>query len=111
MTIRSPNELLRQPAAPVEGIMRRGLLVAGLGFRGPRMPGLKPPRGRSTTGCHPPCWPADRRLTIAVIADLYAGGPNMGLERVSRVVDSANGPGCDLVVLLGDYFATPPLRR
>jgi len=54
----------------------------------------------------PPGWPADRRLTIAVIADLHAGGPNMGLERVRQVVDSANMLGCDLVVLLGDYFAT-----
>jgi predicted MPP superfamily phosphohydrolase len=54
----------------------------------------------------PPDWPADRRLTIAVIADLHAGGPNMGLDRVRQVVDSANVLGCDLVVLLGDYFAT-----
>jgi len=51
-------------------------------------------------------WPAGRRLTIAVIADLHAGGPNLGLARVERVVDTANALGCDLVVLLGDFFAT-----
>ena len=54
----------------------------------------------------PPGWPARQRLTIAVIADLHAGGPNMGLERVRQVVDAANTLGCDLTVLLGDYFAT-----
>lgn len=54
----------------------------------------------------PPNWPAGQRLSIAVIADLHAGGPNMVLERVAAVVDAANALGCDLVVLLGDYFAT-----
>jgi predicted MPP superfamily phosphohydrolase len=53
-----------------------------------------------------PGWPADRRLAVAVIADLHAGGPNMGLERVRRVVDAANRLRPDLAVLLGDYFAT-----
>jgi predicted MPP superfamily phosphohydrolase len=116
MTIRSPSELLRQPAAPVEGITRRGLLMAGLGLSGAALalPGTAAYAGmEAATGLvvtdyrmSPPGWPADRRLTIAVIADLHAGGPNMGLERVSQVVDSANGLGCDLVVLLGDYFAT-----
>lgn len=54
----------------------------------------------------PPGWPAGRRLSIAVISDLHAGGPNMGIERVRRVVDAANALAADLVVLLGDYFAT-----
>jgi predicted MPP superfamily phosphohydrolase len=54
----------------------------------------------------PPGWPARQRLTIAVIADLHAGGPNMGIVRVRQVVDAANRLGCDLTVLLGDFFAT-----
>jgi uncharacterized protein len=55
---------------------------------------------------HPPSWPQRRRLTITVIADLHAGGPNMGLVRVEEVVAAANLLKSDLVVLLGDYFAT-----
>ena len=47
-----------------------------------------------------------RRLTIAVIADLHAGGPNMGLARVAQVVDAANTLQSDLIVMFGDYFAT-----
>jgi hypothetical protein len=54
----------------------------------------------------PPRWPAGQRLSIAVIADLHAGGPNMGLRRVEEVVEVTNSLKADLVVLLGDYFAT-----
>jgi predicted MPP superfamily phosphohydrolase len=54
----------------------------------------------------PPGWPDAHRLSITVIADLHAGGPNMGLARVRQVVDGANALGSDLVVILGDYFAT-----
>ncbi len=60
------------------------------------------------TGYRPvlPNWPTGQRLTIAVIADLHAGGPNMGIGRVRQVVDTANSLGCDLIVLLGDYLAS-----
>lgn len=54
----------------------------------------------------PPGWPADHRLTVTVIADLHAGGPNMGLARVRHVVDAANALKSDIIFLLGDYFAT-----
>ena len=54
----------------------------------------------------PPGWPADRRLSIAVIADLHAGGPDMQLPHVRRVVDTANRLRPDLVVLLGDFIAS-----
>jgi predicted MPP superfamily phosphohydrolase len=54
----------------------------------------------------PPAWRAGHRLSVTVIADLHAGGPNMGLERIRDVVDTANLQKSDLVVLLGDYFAT-----
>jgi predicted MPP superfamily phosphohydrolase len=53
----------------------------------------------------PPGWPAGLRLSIAVIADLHAGGPNMGHTRVRRVVDAANALSPDLTLLLGDYVA------
>jgi hypothetical protein len=43
---------------------------------------------------------------MTVIADLHAGGPNMGLARVRQVVDAGNALGSDLIVIMGDYFAT-----
>jgi len=54
----------------------------------------------------PSGWPADRKLSIAVIADLHAGGPDMQLPHVRRVVDTANRLRPDLVVLLGDFIAS-----
>jgi uncharacterized protein len=50
-------------------------------------------------------WPAGRRLTITVIADLHAGGPDMLVPHVREVVDTANALNSDLIVLLGDYEA------
>ena len=55
---------------------------------------------------NPPHWPKGQRLSIAVVADLHAAGPNMGVARVREVVDATNAQGCDLIVLLGDFFAT-----
>jgi uncharacterized protein len=48
-------------------------------------------------------WPIGHKLSITVIADLHAGGPNMTLPHVQRVVDTANRLQSDLIVLLGDY--------
>jgi uncharacterized protein len=53
----------------------------------------------------PPRWPARRKLSITVIADLHAGGPDMTLPHVKRVVDTAQELQSDLVVLLGDFKA------
>ena len=53
----------------------------------------------------PPRWPAGRKLTVTVIADLHAGGPDMTLPHVQRVVDAAQALRSDLVVLLGDFKA------
>ena len=53
----------------------------------------------------PPGWPADHRLTITVIADLHAGGPDMTLRHVQHVVDTAQALRSDLIVLLGDFKA------
>ena len=50
-------------------------------------------------------WPAGRGLSITVIADLHAGGPDMLLPHVRHVVDTANALRSDLIVLLGDYAA------
>ena len=53
-----------------------------------------------------PRWTSGQRLTITVIADLHAGGPNMRVEKIRQIVDTANALNSDIVVLLGDYFAT-----
>jgi predicted MPP superfamily phosphohydrolase len=57
-------------------------------------------------GLTPPRWPAGHRRTITVIADLHAGGPNMGLAHIRQIVDVANLLKSDVTVLLGDYIAT-----
>jgi predicted MPP superfamily phosphohydrolase len=54
----------------------------------------------------PPRWPAGQRLSINVIADLHAGGPNMTERHIEHIVEIANLEPADLVLLLGDYFAT-----
>ena len=112
MTIVHPRVL----APPPLKMTRRGLLTRGLALTG--MAGVL---GASTTAYAaaeanglvvtdyapvPRNWPAGRRLTITVIADIHAGGPNMGLARVREVVDTAIALNSDLVVILGDYFAT-----
>ena len=96
-------------------ITRRGL-VTGLGVAGLSASSLAAyaagvePLGLRTTRYRltPPGWPADRRLSIAVIADLHAGGPNMGVEQIRNIVEAAQAERADLIVLLGDYFATHP---
>ena len=102
---------------PKTGLTRRRLLATGLGITGAA--GLIP----AGTGAYaafeaahdlnvtlysplPQNWPMTHRLSISVIADLHAGGPNMGIARVRQVVDAANALGSDLIVILGDYFAT-----
>jgi predicted MPP superfamily phosphohydrolase len=116
MTVDAPSAFV--PPKPASGgLTRRGLIKTGLGLTGLAgivLPGtaayaaMEAANGLSITDYRltPPGWPSGQRLTIAVIADLHAGGPNMGATRVRQVVDAANTLACDLVVLLGDYFAT-----
>ena len=54
----------------------------------------------------PAVWPESHRLSITVVADLHSGGPNMGIARVAQVVDAAQALNSDLIVVLGDFFAT-----
>jgi predicted MPP superfamily phosphohydrolase len=117
MITNSPRAFV--PAMPPQrrGVTRRSLLKTSLGLTG--IAGLVLP-GTAAYGAVeaadglvitdyrpvPPNWPDSHRLTITVIADLHAGGPNMGIERVRQVVDAGNALASDLVVILGDYFAT-----
>ncbi len=116
MTVDAPRAFV--PPKPTSGgLSRRGLIKTGLGLTGLAgivLPGgaayaaMEAANGLSITEYRltPPGWSSGQRLTIAVIADLHAGGPNMGAARVRQVVDAANTLACDLVVLLGDYVAT-----
>ena len=117
MTISAPHSLVRPLPPAARGLSRRSLLKSGLGLTGVAglmLPGtgayaaMEAATGLAITDYAPvpPAWPDRHRLTITVIADLHAGGPNMGLERVVQVVDAGNALGSDLVVILGDYFAT-----
>ena len=116
MTIQNARDSLMRPQPLRTGVTRRGLIKAGLGMAGA---GLLVPSTAAyaaveaahdliVTGykLNPPGWRAGHRMTITVIADLHAGGPNMGLARVREVVEAAQALNGDLIVVLGDYFAT-----
>jgi uncharacterized protein len=53
----------------------------------------------------PPGWPEGLNLRIAVLADIHVGEPYMPVSRVEEIVETANGLGADMTVLLGDYVA------
>lgn len=116
MTIDAPSRFVPAPP-PSRRITRRGLLKTGLGLAGAGaiiVPGTTAYAAMEAANSlvitdytlRPPGWRAGQRLTITAIADIHAGGPNMGVERVRQVVDAANALSSDLIVLLGDYFAT-----
>jgi uncharacterized protein len=94
-------------------VTRRNLLAGGAGFIGLSAAGtaayaaaVEPQRLVVTPyTLQPRGWPAGRKLSITVIADLHAGGPDMPLVNVQRIVDTANALKSDLIVLLGDYIA------
>lgn len=112
MLTRNPSDSL-----PPQRLTRRRLLKSGIlltGAAGLVMPGTaayaaaQAATDLDVTDYRPtlPNWPGGHRLSITVIADLHAGGPNMGLARVREVVDAAQSLNSDLIVILGDYFAT-----
>ncbi len=113
MTIETTGEFALS-GAPRRGISRRGVIKGGLGVAGLVLPATgayaadEAARNLIVTDYRltPPGWRQGHRLTITIIADLHAGGPNMGLERVAQVVDAGNALGSDLIVVLGDFFAT-----
>jgi len=115
MVIRTANELFPPPRAA--GLTRRRLLKGGFfasGLAGIAMPGTAAYAAAQAADdlviteyrLVPPNWPDSHRLSITVVADLHAGGPNMGIARVRQVVDAAQALHSDLIVILGDYFAT-----
>src|SRR5258708_20451937 len=113
MTISDPTAFVSpQPRM----LTRRGLIKGGLGLAGAGAVFLPTGAYAALQAAHelvitdyrlsPPAWRKGQPLTITVVADLHAGGPNMGVERVRQVVEAANELGSDLTVVLGDFFAT-----
>ena len=104
-----------QPVAPAR-LTRRRVLAAAAGLIG--LPAVVTgvyaariePQGLVVTryALSPPAWPAGRKLSVTVIADLHAGGPDMTLPHIRQVVATANQLKSDLMVLLGDYIARYP---
>ncbi|GAA0591578.1 metallophosphoesterase [Craurococcus roseus] len=54
----------------------------------------------------PPNWPPGFHLRLGVVADLHAGEPHMGTDRVRRVVAAANALRPDVMLFLGDLNAS-----
>ena len=116
MSIDASSKLVR-PARP-SGLTRRGLLKTGLALGGASSALPSTAAYAAAEAANdlvitdyrplPPNWPDAHGLRITVVADLHAGGPNMGLKRVRQVVDAAQALNSDLIVILGDFFATHP---
>ena len=95
-------------------VTRRHLLTGAAGTAGltaagtATYAGVIEPYGLTVTryAPKPAAWPAGHKLTVTVIADIHAGGPNMTLEHIRHIVDTANNLHSDLIVILGDYVAT-----
>jgi predicted MPP superfamily phosphohydrolase len=54
----------------------------------------------------PARWTPGLKLSIAVIADVHAGGPLMPAERIRGIAEHTNRLHPDLIVLLGDFAAS-----
>jgi uncharacterized protein len=89
------------------GLFLRGLSTVGLSGTGTGAYAAAIESGRLVTASYrltPPGWHRGH-LTVAAIADVHAGGPNMTVAHIRRLVNATNALRPDLVVLLGDYVA------
>jgi uncharacterized protein len=117
MTADTDSESAQASPSPAPaGVTRRRVLGAGAALAGLAASttavyaGAIEPQGLVVTryAPAPANWPAGQKLSITVIADLHAGGPDMLLPHVRAVVDTANALRSDLIVLLGDFTAWYP---
>src|SRR5580700_6283443 len=109
-----PPATARRPAPGAKPrVTRRRVLTGAAGLLGLSATtavyaGAIEPEGLVVTryAPQPPGWPAGRKLSITVIADLHAGGPDMQLPHVRRIVDRASALNSDIVLMLGDFIAS-----
>jgi uncharacterized protein len=81
------------------GLAGAGLALGAYAFAEPRLtPRIV--RYRPT----PQGWPPDLKLRIVALADIHACEPWMPAERIAGFVETANGLGGDILLLLGDYM-------
>lgn len=59
----------------------------------------------------PPGWPHGLKLRLAILADIHAVAPWVGVDRIARLVDETNALAADAVLLLGDYVVGYRLGR
>jgi len=59
----------------------------------------------------PPNWPSGLHLKIAVLADIHACEPWLGLNKLERIVARTNALSPDIILLLGDYVASHGIRK
>lgn len=59
----------------------------------------------------PPRWPAGLKVKLAVLADLHACDPWMGIGRIEGMVAQVNAMQPDCTLLLGDYVAGRGMAR
>jgi uncharacterized protein len=113
LNLTAADEIGRAARAARPRLTRRRFLMASAGLAGlsasafGAYAGVIEPLGLVVTryALNPPGWRAGQKLTITMIADLHAGGPDMMLPHVRRIIDTANSLRSDLVVLLGDFKA------
>lgn len=109
----TPNGTARTGRSPGRHLTRRRFVATAAGILGlsasatAAYAGAVEPRSLVVTryAPKPRAWPAGRKLSITVIADLHAGGPDMTLSHVQQVVETAQALQGDLIVLLGDFKA------
>jgi|RhiMethySRZTD1v2_1073278.scaffolds.fasta_scaffold13591_4 uncharacterized protein len=100
---RNVKRISRRRFLKTLGISGAGMMgLSGYGFAIEPMWRLEVTRYRVA----PPAWPRHLKLSVAVIADVHAGGPAMPIGRIESVVEQTNALKPDIVVLLGDFAAS-----
>jgi uncharacterized protein len=91
----------------------KGLGLATVGSTGFGGYALAEPWGTRVTRYRvsPPNWPKGLSLKLALIADVHACDPFMGVERIRGIVEQTHSLEPDAVLLLGDYVAGDSISR
>ncbi|MEO1282201.1 MAG: metallophosphoesterase [Pseudomonadota bacterium] len=91
----------------------KGILALGAGGVGLGGYALAEPYRLAVTryAITPAGWPAGLKLKLAVIADLHACEPFMGLSRIAQIVARTNALNPDVVLMPGDFAPSNRMKR